>query len=403
MKKHLSELAIFGGIPTFTEKLHVGRPNIGSKQILLQRINDILDSKWLSNNGPTVQEFEQQVASLIGTKHCIATCNATTGLEIAIKACELKGEVIIPSFTFIATAHALQWQGIEPIFCDVDPLTHNIDPQKIEALITENTTAILGVHLWGRGCDVEALEEIARRHNLKLLFDAAHAFGCSYKGKMIGNFGDAEVFSFNATKFCNSFEGGVIVTNNSELAKKIRLMKNFGFSEIDRVDELGINGKMNEVSAAMGLTSLESIEDFISTNHKNYKQYQQELSNLTGINLISYEDTERCNYQYVIVEIDESIAGISRDKLYQILWAENILARRYFYPGCHQMEPYRSRIADMGLMLTNTRHLAARVLALPTGTAIGTREISNICQILRLAITGGNITNEMLYQNACAS
>ena len=403
MKKHLSELAIFGGTPTFTEKLHVGRPNIGSKQILLQRINDILDSKWLSNNGPTVQEFEQQVASLIGAKHCIATCNATTGLEIAIKACKLKGEVIIPSFTFVATAHALQWQGIEPIFCDVDPLTHNIDTQKIEALITDKTTAIMGVHLWGRGCDVEALEEIARRYNLKLLFDAAHAFGCSYKGQMIGNFGDAEVFSFNATKFCNSFEGGAIVTNDSELAKKIRLMKNFGFSEIDRVDELGINGKMNEVSAAMGLTSLESIEDFISTNHKNYKQYQQELSNLTGINLINYDDTERCNYQYVIIEIDESIAGISRDKLYQILWAENILARRYFYPGCHQMEPYRSRIADMGLMLTNTRHLAARVLALPTGTAIGTREISNICQILRLAITGGNITNGTLYEYACAS
>ena len=340
---------------------------------------------------------------MIGAKHCIATCNATTGLEIAIKACKLKGEVIIPSFTFIATAHALQWQGIEPIFCDVDPLTHNIDTQKIEALITDKTTAIMGVHLWGRGCDVEALEEIARRYNLKLLFDAAHAFGCSYKGQMIGNFGDAEVFSFNATKFCNSFEGGAIVTNDSELAKKIRLMKNFGFSEIDRVDELGINGKMNEVSAAMGLTSLESIEDFISTNHKNYKQYQQELSNLTGINLINYDDRERCNYQYVIIEIDESIAGISRDKLYQILWAENILARRYFYPGCHQMEPYRSRIADMGLMLTNTRHLAARVLALPTGTAIGTREISNICQILRLAITGGNITNGTLYEYACAS
>ncbi|MGB6296329.1 MAG: aminotransferase class I/II-fold pyridoxal phosphate-dependent enzyme [Rivularia sp. (in: cyanobacteria)] len=403
MKKHLSELAIFGGIPTFTEKLHVNRPNIGSKQILLQRINDILDSKWLSNNGSTVQEFEQQVASLVGAKHCIATCNATTGLEIAIKACELKGEVIVPSFTFIATPNALQWLGIEPIFCDVDPNTHNIDPRKIEALITENTTAILGVHLWGRGCDVEALEKIAHRHKLKLLFDAAHAFGCSYKGQMIGNFGDAEVFSFSATKFCNSFEGGAIVTNNSELAKKIRLMKNFGFSNIDCVEELGINGKMNEVSAAMGLTSLESIEDFISTNYKNYKQYQQELLNIPGINLIDYDETERNNYQYVIVETDESIAGISRDKLYQILWAENILVRRYFYPGCHQMEPYRSRTAEMGLMLNNTRHLAARVLTLPTGTAIGNKEISNICQILRLATTGGNITNEMLYQNQKAS
>lgn len=402
MKKELSELAIFGGIPAFEEKLHVGCPNIGSREILLERINDILDRKWLSNNGRFVQEFEQHIASLVGVKHCIATCNATTGLEIAIKACEVKGEVIIPSFTFVATAHALQWLGIEPIFCDVDPSTHNIDPQKIEALITDKTTAIMGVHLWGRGCDVEALEEIARRHNLKLLFDAAHAFGCSYQGEMIGNFGNVEVFSFNATKFCNSFEGGAIVTNDSELAKKIRLMKNFGFSKCDRVDSIGINGKMSEVSAAMGLTSLESMEDFISINRKNYKQYQHELSNIPGVNLITYHETERCNYQYIIVEIDELITRISRDKIYDILWAENILARRYFYPGCHNMEPYRSRIADMGLMLTNTRHLAGRVLALPTGTAIGRREISNICQILRLATSGGNLINETLYQNVRA-
>lgn len=403
MKKDLSELAIFGGIPAFEEKLHVGRPNIGSRQILLQRINDILDRKWLSNNGRFVQEFEQHIASVVGVKHCIATCNATTGLEIAIKACGLKGEVIIPSFTFIATAHALQWQGIEPIFCDIDRNTHNIDPQKIESLITDKTTAIMGVHLWGRGCDIEALEEIARRHNLKLLFDAAHAFGCSYKGQAIGNFGDAEVFSFSATKFCNSFEGGAIVTNNSELANKIRLMKNFGFSNYDCVDFIGTNGKMSEVSAAMGLTSLESMEHFININYENYEKYQQELSNIPGINLINYDEAERCNYQYVIVEIDESKAGINRDKIYQILWAENILARRYFYPGCHQMEPYRSRIADMGLMLTNTRHLGARVLALPTGTAIGNREISNICQILRLATSGGNLINETLYQNVRAS
>mgnify|MGYP001792308775 FL=1 len=301
MKKHLSELAIFGGLPSFEEKLHVGRPNIGSKKVLLQRINDILDSKWLTNNGQFVQAFEQHIASLVGVKYCIATCNATTGLEIAIRACELKGEVIIPSFTFVATAHALQWQGIEPVFCDVDPKTHNIDPQKIESLITDKTTAIMGVHLWGRGCDVEALEDIAKRYNLKLLFDAAHAFGCSYKQEMIGNFGDVEVFSFNATKFCNSFEGGAIVTNNSELAHKIRYMKNFGFSNYDCVDFIGINGKMSEVSAAMGLTSLESIEDFINTNRKNYNQYQQELSNIPGVNLISYDKAEKCNYQYVIV------------------------------------------------------------------------------------------------------
>lgn len=249
MKKKLNDLAIFGGTPTFVDKLHVGRPNIGNRENLLSRINDILDRKWLTNNGIYVQEFERQIAEFVGVKHCIATCNATVALEIAIRAVGFTGEVIIPSFTFIATAHALKWQEIIPVFCDIDPHTHNIDPNKIVQSITPRTTGIIGVHLWGRPCNVEALSEIADTHNLKLMFDAAHAFGCSHQGRMIGSFGDAEVFSFHATKFLNTFEGGAIVTNSDELAEKIRLMTNFGFAGYDRVIYIGTNGKMNEVSA----------------------------------------------------------------------------------------------------------------------------------------------------------
>ena len=206
--EYLKQLAVFSGKPTFSTKLHVGRPNIGDREVLLNRINSLLDRRWLSNNGPYVQEFEQKIAEKISVKHCIAMCNATIALEIAIRALEFKGEVIVPSFTFVATAHALQWQEITPVFCDIDPKTHNIDPDCIEELITPRTTGIIGVHIWGRPCEITALEEIADRHSLKLLFDAAHAFGCSYKGKLIGNFGDAEVFSFHATKFFNTFEGG---------------------------------------------------------------------------------------------------------------------------------------------------------------------------------------------------
>src|SRR5258708_490010 len=229
MKTGIDDLALFGGPPAFTEILHVGRPNIGNRQKFEARVDDILDRRWLTNGGRYVQEFEQCITELTGVRHCIAMCNATVALEIAIRALGMTGEVIVPSFTFIATAHALQWQGVRPVFCDIDPQNHTIDPARVEQLITPQTTGIIAVHLWGGVCNIEALSEIATRRGLKLLFDSAHAFGCSYKGGMIGAFGDAEVFSFHATKFLNSLEGGAVMTNNDELARKIRLMKNFGF------------------------------------------------------------------------------------------------------------------------------------------------------------------------------
>jgi dTDP-4-amino-4,6-dideoxygalactose transaminase len=380
--RDLKDLAIFGGTPVFKDKLHVGRPNIGNRDRFLERVNDILDRRWLTNNGTYVQEFEQRIAELVGAKHCIATCNATVALEIAIRAAELKGEVIMPAFTFVATAHALQWQEITPVFCDVEPNTHNIDPLKIEQMITPRTTGILGVHLWGRACNVESLSKIAQNHNLKLMFDASHAFGCSYKGQMIGGFGDAEVFSFHATKFLNSFEGGAIVTNNDDLAAKIRLMKNFGFAGNDNVVYIGTNGKMNEVSAAMGLTGLDSMKDFIEINYQNYKQYQKELGNINGLKITNYQEIEANNYQYIVLEIDEKAFGISRDKLIEILSAENIMARRYFYPGCHRMEPYNSYFPHNKTLLPETDKLSTKVMSLPTGTAVSLADISKICQVI---------------------
>ncbi|MEG4515232.1 DegT/DnrJ/EryC1/StrS family aminotransferase [Microcoleus sp. AT9b-C5] len=385
----LEDLAIFGGKPAFNEPLHVGRPNIGDRASLLKRINDMLDGRWLTNNGPYVQELEQRISSLLGVKHCIATCNGTVALELAIRAAGLSGEVIVPSFTFIATPHALQWQEITPVFCDVYCRTHTLNPWRVEEMITPRTSGIIGVHVWGQPCDVGALTEIARKHNLKLMFDASHAFCCSYKGQMIGNFGEAEVFSFHATKFFNTFEGGAIVTNNDELAVKIRLMKNFGFAGYDNVVYIGTNGKMSEVSAAMGLTSLESLDDFISINYANYQQYQHELAGIPGISLFTYGETERCNYQYIVLEVDESVTQVTRDQIINILFAENVLARRYFYPGCHRMEPYRSYFPHAGLLLPETEKLVQRVLLLPTGTAVGLGEISQICDMLRLVVARG--------------
>ena len=386
MKGGIDDLAIFGAPPAFREKLYVGRPNIGDRERLLARINDLIDRKWLTNNGPYVQEFERRVADSLGVKHCISMCNGTVALEIATRALGLTGEVIVPSFTFVATAHALQWQEITPVFCDIHPETFTLDPARVEEMITPRTTGIIGVHLWGRPCDVEALTGIARRRRLRLLFDAAHAFGCSHQGRMIGQFGDAEILSFHATKFLNTFEGGAVLTGDDALARKIRLMKNFGFSGYDDVVYIGINGKMSEVAAAMGLTGLESIDDFIGANRRNYALYRDGLSGIPGIRPVLYDERERCNYQYVVLEVDEASSGVGRDTLVDVLHAENVIARRYFHPGAHRMEPYRSCFPHAGLVLPVTERLTRRVLSLPTGTSIGADEIREICAILRLAV-----------------
>ena len=206
--------------------------------------------------------------------------------RLPIRALDLRGEVIVPAFTFIATAHALQWQQITPVFADVDPQTHLIDPSSAACLVTPRTSAILGVHTWGRCCDVEALSRLAARHRLHLLFDAAHAFGCGQDGRLVGSFGELEVFSFHATKFVNSLEGGAIVTNNDELAQKMRLMKNFGFLGYDNVGTIGTNGKMNEFSAAMGITSIESMDAFVTANRRNYERYTEELSAVPGVRVL---------------------------------------------------------------------------------------------------------------------
>jgi dTDP-4-amino-4,6-dideoxygalactose transaminase len=385
MKLSLDDLAIFGGRPAFAEPLHVGRPNIGDRARLLERINDLLDRRWLTNEGPYVREFELRIAALAGVPHCIATCNGTMALEIGIRAAGLSQEVIVPSFTFVATAHALQWQGITPVFCDVDPATHTLDPGRVEELITPRTTGIIGVHLWGRPCNIGALGEIARHRGLKLLFDAAHAFGGSHRGRMIGGFGDAEMFSFHATKFLNSFEGGAIVTADADIAARARMMRNFGFVDYDDVRYVGTNGKMAEVAAAMGLTSLESLAEFVEVNRRNYHLFRIGLKGIPGVSLLPYDESERCNYQYVVLEIDEQAAGISRDLTQQVLHRENVLARRYFYPGCHRMEPYRSYFPSARFMLPQTERLVQRVLSLPTGTAIGPEEIRTMCDLVRFA------------------
>ncbi len=385
-KTRLEDLAIAGGEPAFQEALTVGRPNLPGREVFLRRLEEILDSRILTNGGPYLQEFECQLAAYLQVEHCIAVCNATIGLEIAARALGMEGEVILPSFTFIATAHALEWQRITPVFCDVEPGSHNIDPARLEELITPRTTGIVGVHLWGRPCAIEALEAIAGRRGLHLMFDAAHALGSTYRGRRVGGFGEAEVFSFHATKFVNAFEGGAITTNNARLAERMRSMRGFGVTGPDEVGWIGTNGKMSEVSAAMGLTALESMPELIATNRRNHTAYADALGGLDGLKLTAFDGPEDHNYQYVVLEVDEAQAGLSRDRLAEILRAENVITRRYFTPGCHRSEPYRARDPHAAERLPVTEMLAQRTLALPTGTAIGPDQIAVIGSIMRLAL-----------------
>lgn len=383
------DLAFFGGQPAFSEPLHVGRPNIGSREAFMRRVEAILESRWFTNDGPMVREFERAVAQHVAVKHCIATCNGTAALQTAIAALDLTGEVIVPSFTFIATAHALQCQHITPVFADIDPDTCTLDPVSVERMITPRTSAIIGVHVWGHPCDVDSLEAICQRHGLKLLFDAAHAFSCSHRGTMIGNFGSCEVLSFHATKFFSTFEGGAVLTNDDALAVKLRRMRNFGFAGADNVVQLGVNAKMTEICAAMGLSGMEVLDETIEINRRNHALYSEALSSVPGLRLRSYCRSQRSNYQYVVFEVDDSFP-LSRDVLVRLLHAENVLARRYFHPGCHEMEPYRSLFPDAGRHLPNTVRVCDRVLSLPSGTAVGSHEIRQIGELLRFIANHGN-------------
>lgn len=377
-----SDLAINGAPPAFEQPLHVGRPNIGDRESFMRLANDMFDRAWLTNNGPLVQQLEQRIATMLGVRHCVAMCNGTIALEIAIRALGLEGEVIVPSYTFVATAHALHWQAITPVFADIDPATHNLDPAAVRRMITPRTTGIIGVHLWGRPAPVEELQAIADEHGLQLMFDAAHAFGCSHRGQTIGRFGRCEVLSFHATKVFNTFEGGAVVTDDDSLAETLRLMRNFGFSGYDNVIHPGTNGKMPEVNAAMGLVNLDALPGFIAANRRAYEEYSTRLARVEGASLLRYDPDTGPNYQYVVVEV----AAEARDGIVAALQAENILARKYFWPGCHGMKPYRELFPHARLVLEHTESVANRVIVLPTGTSLHEDAIDVIVDLLRVLL-----------------
>lgn len=386
MKRATTDLAVFGGPEAFLHPLYVGRPTIGDRERFLARLEWALNNNWLTNGGPLVREFETRVADLVGVRHCVATCNATIALELILRASDVTGEVIMPAMTFAATAHAASWLGLEPVFCDVDPATGLIDPEHVAQLITPHTGAVVGVHLWGRPAPVDRLAKIAADHRVKLFFDAAHALGCTTSGRPVGRFGDAEVFSFHATKAATSFEGGAVVTDDGPLADRIRAMHNFGIGPDKVVADIGTNGKMSECAAAMGLTSLDALAATKTHNRRNHALFSAELGDLHGVTVHPAAPDDECNFQYVVVSVDKSVCGIDRDQLQTILREEKVIAQPYFSPACHQMPPYRT---EPPLQLVHTERLANRVLALPTGPSVSSEDIRRVCDIVRLAATEG--------------
>lgn len=390
------DLALFGSPPRFSEPLHVGLPNVPRREPFFERAADCLRRRRLTNDGPFVRELEERLADRLRVRHCVAVVNGTAALSLAIRAADLAGEVILPSFTFIATAHALRWHGIRPVFAEIDPDTHNIDPARVDELVTARTTGILGVHLWGRPCATEALEEIAASRGLTVMFDAAHAFLCSRGGRMIGGFGAAEAFSFHATKFFHTLEGGAVATNDDAFAARVRRMRDFGYDEKDEITECGVNAKMHEISAAMGLALLEETDEIVEANRRTYRAYIEELDGLSGIRLVRFDEAERNNFQFAVVEIDEQVTGIGRDEIVSVLAAENVLARAYFDPGCHRSEPYRSEDPTAGARLGETERLSGRVLALPAGRAVDRAAVSGVGALLRAAVRNGPAVSRAL-------
>lgn len=383
------DLAVFGGRPHFDRPLHVNKPNAADRERLFRRIEGMLDRRWLSD-GVLVREFETEIARVTGTRHCVATCNGTLAIEVTVAAMGLTGEVIVPSFTFMATAQALRWRGLTPVYCDVDPATHNIDPAHAEGMISPRTSAIMGVHLWGNPCDVDALEDVARRHGVRLFFDAAHALGSRRGPLAVGGFGEAEVFSFQATKFVNSAEGGAVTTDDDQLAQRLRAARDLGFDERDQVVGLGTNAKMSELSAALGLTHLERMDDLVEANRATVARYRDGLAEAAGVALFEGDGTGSSNEQFVVTVIDDAVTGIPRDDILRVLRAENILAQRYFHPGCHRLDPLNGPAGGGGgEALPVTDALARTVLVLPGGASVTEDEVRGVCRTLRLVVEHG--------------
>lgn len=355
--------ALLGGQPAFPEKLPLVRPAIPDSVGMGSTVEKILRSGTLTN-GPYVRELELRVGDYLGVDHCVAVASCTTGLMLVLRAAGITGEVVVPTFTFSATAHAVAWNGARVRFVDVDPRSLTLSPASMERVIGPDTQAILGVHVYGTPCDVDALSATARRSGLRLFFDAAHAFGSRYKGRPIGGFGDAEVFSLSPTKVLVAGEGGLITTNDGHLAERCRIGRDYGNPGDYDCLFVGLNARMSEVHAAIALASLETIEDQVARRNMLAEVYRGALRGLPGISFPELGDGDRSTYKDFTILVDADDFGMDVLRLAQALEAEGIDSRRYYVPLVHEMRAYRSAAKNNGY-LPVSHAVAEKVLTLP--------------------------------------
>jgi len=366
-----------------SKKINVTQPFLPDLKEFIPYLEKIWESKWLTNNGTFHQQLEDELCKYLGVKYISLFSNGTLALITALQALKITGEVITTPFSFVATTHALWWNNIKPVFVDIEPKKFTLDPDKIEAAITPNTSAILPVHVYGNPCYVDEIEKIAKKHSLRVIYDAAHTFGTRLKGESLCRFGDLSILSFHATKVFNTFEGGAIVCHNQKMKHHIDNLKNFGFRGETVVEEPGINAKMNEVQAAMGLLQLNYIDNNISKRKLVADLYREMLLGIEGITYLNDLPNVNHCYSYFPILVNKEEYGKSRDDLYEKLKEKNIFSRRYFYPLISRLSGYRALPSANPTNLLVAENIAENVLCLPIYPELSKKEIKMIVNIIK--------------------
>lgn len=367
-----------------TRPIFVTQPALPPLNEFVEYLEQIWDIKILTNNGPFHQQLEQELCDYLGVKYISLFSNGTLALITALQALKITGEVITTPFSFVATTHSMWWNNIKPVFVDIEPETFTLDPRKIEKAITPKTTAILPVHVYGYPCKVDEINKIAKKHNLKVIYDAAHTFGALLNNKSICSFGDLSILSFHATKVFNTFEGGAIICHDAKMKHHIDNLKNFGFRGELVVEEPGINAKMNEVQAAMGLLQLKYIEKNIAKRKRVAEIYRDKLNGIDGLTFPNgFPNVKQC-FSYFPILIDKEKLGISRDDLYETLKNNQIFGRRYFYPLISRFNPYRNLPSANPMNLPVAEKVAEQVLCLPMYSELDESDVLRICQIINI-------------------
>ncbi len=346
------------------KNIPVTQPFLPELNEFIPYLEQIWNNRWLTNNGPFHQELEVKLCEYLGVEYVSLFNNATIALITALQAMRINGEVITTPYSFVATSHSIMWNGLEPVFVDIDPTTFNIDPAKIEAAITSRTTAIMPVHCYSNPCDVEAIQQIADNYGLKVIYDAAHAFGVNYKGTSLLKWGDLSILSFHATKVFNTFEGGAIISPDAKTKQYIDRLKNFGIADELTVTAAGINGKMSEINAAFGLVQLKHIDNAMKQRQVIDARYREALSDVKGITMYKHNRDANCNFSYFPILI-ESDYSLTRDDLYEKLKLNNILSRKYFYPLISNMPMYMGLDSAVQDNLPFANQISNKVLCLP--------------------------------------